>query len=194
MLWELTRDLTGWPEWLLEHCYAAVGDYLFMGDRIAVMRTGRLAQIGTFDELYYSPANLFVATLIGTPPLNVLSAEVRDGMLLVGNASFALPDELKEKLPAERVRLGVRSEGWVVNQAPAESGCVLSISRVERLFTERAAFAGGQVAGESVNVLVPLDFPDAVKQISLQPDWMQVYFFAADSETALHTPGVPELF
>ena len=27
MLWELTRDLTGWPEWLLEHCYAAVGDF-----------------------------------------------------------------------------------------------------------------------------------------------------------------------
>ena len=27
VLWELTRDLTGWPEWLLEHCYAAVGDF-----------------------------------------------------------------------------------------------------------------------------------------------------------------------
>ena len=27
VLWELTRDLTGWPEWLLEHCYAAIGDF-----------------------------------------------------------------------------------------------------------------------------------------------------------------------
>src|SRR5215831_18813335 len=27
VLWELTRDLAGWPEWLLEHCYAAVGDF-----------------------------------------------------------------------------------------------------------------------------------------------------------------------
>src|SRR5215218_1887706 len=38
---------------------------IFMGDRIAVMRDGRIEQLGTFDELYYTPANLYVARFIG---------------------------------------------------------------------------------------------------------------------------------
>src|SRR5439155_4182572 len=46
-----------------------------MGDRIAVMRTGVLQQIGTPQELYTRPANTFVATFIGSPAMNLLPAE-----------------------------------------------------------------------------------------------------------------------
>ena len=42
---------------------------VFMGDRIAVMRDGGIVQLGSFDDLYYSPANLFVAQFIGSPPI-----------------------------------------------------------------------------------------------------------------------------
>src|SRR5580704_13564964 len=45
-----------------------------MGDRIAVMRRGMLQQIGTPEELYTRPANVFVATFIGSPSMNVLPA------------------------------------------------------------------------------------------------------------------------
>ncbi len=166
---------------------------IFMGDRIAVMRLGRLEQIGTFDELYYSPANLFVATLIGTPPLNVIPAEVRDSALWLGQTALPLPADIMDKLPAGAVRLGVRPEAWMVSHQPGD-GIPMPVSRVERLYTERAAFAGGQISGTAVNVLVPLDFPESAKQIHLQPDWTQVYFFAATGETALHTPGAPDLF
>ncbi|HVL24974.1 MAG TPA: ATP-binding cassette domain-containing protein, partial [Thermomicrobiales bacterium] len=54
-----------------------------MGDRIAVLRKGVLQQLGTPDELYGSPANLFVAGFIGSPPMNVLSATVVRGSELV---------------------------------------------------------------------------------------------------------------
>ena len=47
-----------------------------MGDRIAVMRKGLLQQLGTPDELYETPANLFVAEFIGSPPMNVVTATV----------------------------------------------------------------------------------------------------------------------
>ena len=43
-----------------------------MADRIAVMATGRLQQVGTPQEVYERPANLFVAQFIGTPPMNTL--------------------------------------------------------------------------------------------------------------------------
>ena len=44
-----------------------------MADRIAVMSPGRLQQVGTPQEVYEAPANLFVAQFIGTPPMNTLA-------------------------------------------------------------------------------------------------------------------------
>ena len=49
-----------------------------MANRIAVMQSGRIQQVGTPDEIYQSPANLFVAGFIGSPPANLVSAEVQD--------------------------------------------------------------------------------------------------------------------
>ncbi|MGY1602233.1 ABC transporter ATP-binding protein [Geodermatophilus sp. SYSU D00815] len=63
-----------------------------MGDRIAVLRKGVLQQLGTPDELYDAPANLFVAEFIGSPPMNVVSATVVGGReLVVGSQRLALP-------------------------------------------------------------------------------------------------------
>ena len=167
---------------------------IFMGDRIAVMRTGSLEQIGTFDELYYVPANLFVATLIGTPPISVLPATLEQRVVRVEDLPpLALPDELTGSLPQGRLRLGVRPEGWRVAREPGAERLPMSVTRIERLFTERAAFAHGEVAGQPVNALVPLDFPDA-RMLYLTPDWERAYFFAKDAEAALHVPGMPELF
>ena len=50
-----------------------------LGDRIAVLNHGRLQQIGTPEEIYHRPANTFVATFVGSPPMNLIP---RDGRLL----------------------------------------------------------------------------------------------------------------
>lgn len=167
---------------------------IFMGDRIAVMRTGSLEQLGTFDELYYSPANLFVASLIGSPPISVLPVVLDQNMVRVGeHASLTLPDHLAQSLPQGKLRLAVRPEGWLVAREPQPESLEMNVSRIERLFTERAAFSHGEIAGAPVSAVVPLDFPEA-KKVYLTPDWQRAYFFAADAETALFVPGVPELF
>jgi len=49
-----------------------------LSDRIAVMREGRFVQMGTFQQLYDSPINLFVAQFIGTPPINVFEGRITD--------------------------------------------------------------------------------------------------------------------
>src|SRR5690606_18517648 len=48
-----------------------------MGDRIAVMNQGRIRQLGTPEEIYADPADTFVATFIGSPPMNLLVGEQR---------------------------------------------------------------------------------------------------------------------
>jgi multiple sugar transport system ATP-binding protein len=62
-----------------------------MGHRIAVMKDGKLQQLGTPLEVYERPANVFVAQFIGTPPMNFLKATLSaDGRTLQGKG-FALP-------------------------------------------------------------------------------------------------------
>ncbi len=168
---------------------------IFMGDRIVVMRMGRVEQFGTFDELYYTPANLFVASLIGTPPISVLPVDHQHEtlhVLGVDNLSYALPPDLAASVSDGQLRLGVRPEGWLVD-LQAGNGLPMSVTHIERLYTERAAYVHGQLGKSPINALVALDFPEA-RQVYLSPDWTRAYFFDAAEETALHLPGVPDLF
>jgi multiple sugar transport system ATP-binding protein len=91
---------------------------LTMSDRIAIMNEGRLQQFGTPDEVYYQPANLFVAGFIGSPAMNFISGELvrENGQLIFqwGQARYPLVEELARGLEAhysERdIILGVRPE------------------------------------------------------------------------------------
>ena len=62
-----------------------------MGHRIAIMKDGKLQQVGTPLEVYEQPANLFVAAFIGTPPMNFVKATIADGGATLKGAAFSLP-------------------------------------------------------------------------------------------------------
>ena len=91
-----------------------------MGDRVAVMRRGLLQQFDEPQRLYERPANLFVASFIGSPAMNVLEGSLaREGDALVcrvGTASFALPAEVLNARPAlanhvgKPIAVGIRPE------------------------------------------------------------------------------------
>jgi ABC-type sugar transport system ATPase subunit len=78
-----------------------------MSDLVVVMNEGVVQQIGTPEEVYGKPANLFVAGFIGTPPMNLIPARWQDGVLSV--AGTKLPIALPAGAPAD-VTLGVRPQ------------------------------------------------------------------------------------
>jgi multiple sugar transport system ATP-binding protein len=84
-----------------------------MGDRVAVLRRGRLQQCAPPQELYDRPVNLFVASFIGSPAMNFVQADVVDAQSLsVGTTTLRLPDP-HEPLGAysgRAVALGIRPE------------------------------------------------------------------------------------
>lgn len=88
---------------------------LSMADRIAVLNQGHIEQIGTPDEIYFRPANLYVAHFVGDPPMNILDAEF-DGQAVVVACSepfrIPIPPEhiglLAAKTKQGKLRLGVR--------------------------------------------------------------------------------------
>ncbi len=85
-----------------------------LADRVAVMKHGIIQQLGTPDEIYNDPANLFVAGFIGSPAMNLINGSVRDGMFVTTGGTRLT------KLPtADRARaiLGVRADDMSVHEA-----------------------------------------------------------------------------
>lgn len=95
-----------------------------ISDRIVVMKEGVVQQTGKPQEVYDSPANLFVAKFLGTPPINVFGGKVKGGMLYLGED--AVLDA--SGVPDQEVTVGIRPEGFV----PDENGPMhCGLSRVE---------------------------------------------------------------
>jgi multiple sugar transport system ATP-binding protein len=69
-----------------------------LGDRVAVMRAGVIQQVGTPEELYQRPRNLFVAGFIGSPAMNFLPGTLEDGRLRTALGDVALPAEARAKV------------------------------------------------------------------------------------------------
>ncbi len=77
-----------------------------LGHRVAVMRDGRILQVDTPQALYASPRNLFVAAFIGSPAMNLIEADVRNGTVSFGG--FAIP--LSRSEVEGRLIVGIRPE------------------------------------------------------------------------------------
>ncbi len=89
---------------------------LTLADRIVCMSMGHVQQIGSPLDLYDSPANMFVATFIGLPPMNMFEVEIKDGKAVCGDFTLELSAEEKEILrdyEGRSVVLGVRPENVV---------------------------------------------------------------------------------
>lgn len=82
---------------------------LALGDRIAVMREGRLVQIGTPEEIWRHPADTFVARSLGQPEMNILDGVVDDGRIRLGDGSIDVPVPADARCDrGDRVRVGLR--------------------------------------------------------------------------------------
>ena len=83
-----------------------------ISDRIVVMKEGVVQQTGKPQEVYDSPANLFVAKFLGTPPINVFGGKVKDGMLYLGEDAVLDASGVAD----QEVTVGIRPEGFVPDE------------------------------------------------------------------------------
>lgn len=95
-----------------------------ISDQIVVMKEGVVHQVGKPQEVYDDPVNLFVAKFLGTPPINVFHAGVREGKLYIGSeAVLDVPGA-----PDGAVTAAIRPEGF----EPSASGVFsCALRRVE---------------------------------------------------------------
>jgi len=103
---------------------------LSLSDRIAVMRGGRIQQCGAPREIYDQPANTFVASFFGSPPINLLDATVElDGLRL---GDFRLPlSPPTGALAGTKLALGIRPEHIRLHAQPAEDAWPAQVTLAE---------------------------------------------------------------
>jgi multiple sugar transport system ATP-binding protein len=117
-----------------------------LGERVAVMRDGRVQQLDTPQALYQRPTNLFVAAFIGSPSMNLVEARLDDDAIEFGGYRFPL-DRLNRPRSTDgsRVVLGIRPEDFHV----ATNG----LPRID------ADVAVVEDLGSDAHVIFPVDAP-----------------------------------
>ena len=81
-----------------------------ISDKIVVMKLGEMQQMGAPQEVYNSPANLFVAQFLGTPPINVFKGAVKGEKIYVGEDCVGEAKGIKD----QEVSVAIRPEGFVL--------------------------------------------------------------------------------
>jgi multiple sugar transport system ATP-binding protein len=186
-----------------------------LGDRIAVLDKGRLQQVGTPEELYFAPANRFVAGFIGSPSMNFIEAKLRPGdppALEFAGHVWPVPDALTRWPGLDRyvdriVVLGLRPDALTL-AGPQASTATLHVTplAVESLGDEKHllfvppdhadAADGAQLATDeaaAAGLWTAKAGPHAElaigHEVDLTVDLTAAYFFDPDTGTAVPAAG-----
>ncbi|MEO3743325.1 ABC transporter ATP-binding protein [Plantactinospora sp. B5E13] len=152
---------------------------LSLGDRVAVLREGRVAQVGPPLEVYDAPADQFVGGFLGAPPMNFLPARLdRSGdrpALRIGDQRTAAPSGLAEH-PDGEVTIGVRAENIEVFDADGPDRLAARVEVVEP--TGATILLTVDLAGRRVKVQTPPTFricPGSPVWLAVDPAMMRFY-------------------
>lgn len=160
-----------------------------LGDKVAVMKDGVIQQFGTPHEIYNNPANLFVASFIGSPPMNFVPLRIRqrDGRWVgvlnseQGSCELPLPITSDEGLRDRELILGIRPEQiGLSNGSAADLSLLVDIEVVEPTGPDTlVVFALNQV--KACCRLAPDQAPRVGETLNLQFDPRKVLLFDAQS-------------
>ncbi len=160
-----------------------------MADRIVVMRDGRIQQVGTPYELYFRPANVFVAGFIGEPPMNFIRGTVTKGRIRFGSQEIDLAPVLGEKLNAcegKPIVFGFRPEG--IRLAAGEDAyrfrCTVELTEMLGDNTNVYISAGDDRAILKVD---PHQTPEMDSELEFSVPYENVSLFDGETEVVIPT-------
>lgn len=165
---------------------------LSMADTIALINKGKIEQIGSPDQLYDTPANTFVATFVGDPPMNILDARVYNGAIVVEcdvNFQFPIPQNapvnLMENLEENKLQVGIRPKDISLQAGDYPSAHTKAqVIDVETLGQTSIVFM--KVGCLEVKAKVDTEITPAAKDlVSLVLDTSQLHYFKANDCTRI---------
>ena len=178
-----------------------------MGDRICIMREGRLVQAGRPLEVYANPANTFVARFLATPPTNLIPARLEsapaEGLAVVTDAGARLDVPARHNgayggQAGRRVILGIRAEDFYeTQQHPGWQKMPIRVVAIEALGAENILI--GQIAGERETGDRPLEIAARLGRnftapigstVELYVDPLPMHLFDPETEQVIARPAL----
>jgi multiple sugar transport system ATP-binding protein len=159
------------------------GEALSLGDKVAVMRKGRIVQLGDPIEVYDRPADRFVGGFLGSPPMNFLDAAVSESGDTLELADRKIPaPAFLQRYGGREVLLGVRAESIGVDAASGDGAVAAKLEVLEP--TGSAVLLTASVGDQQLKVQAPAAFrarPGETVWLTFGPDALRFY----DAETQL---------
>ena len=154
-----------------------------MGDRVAVLKDGKLQQCATPRELYRTPANVFVAGFMGSPSMNLFSAPITDGGVRIGDQVVPIPRDVLARCSGSEVMFGIRPEHVEI----VSSGLKLEIDVVEELGSEAFVFGRADINGRTQTIVARADWRDPPQKgdvVAVRFDEAHAHVFDGSGEGA----------
>ena len=161
---------------------------LTMADRIAIMRDGIIEQVSTPHGVFAKPANVFVASFIGTPQMNLFEADLKatagsTADLTFGGVPLRLQtDPAVGRLGASKVTIGVRPRGLTPVSAPGPDTITAAAELIEPMGAETLIHVRGP-NNSDLRVVVPREKRIAIGEaLYLRCDPRQTHVFDANGQ------------
>lgn len=167
-----------------------------MADRIVVMRDGVLQQFGTPQQVFNEPANVWIATFVGDPPMNILPGTLQhqDGRLVVRSSEYSIevPARMKSALEARipsaaDVQLGIRPDALTLSSMAGPEHPISGVVYAVQLLGD-VELVDVRVGSSRVLVRAALgtvNSRDINRTVYLGHEPDRLYFFDADSGEAI---------
>jgi multiple sugar transport system ATP-binding protein len=112
-----------------------------MGDKVGVLNDGRLVQTGTPQEIYNNPRDTFVASFVGSPPMNLIDGWLQSGRAVLAPVAFELPCAGNGATDGRPLTFGIRPEDLHLESGAPVEARVHDVENhgVEKIVTLRAA-------------------------------------------------------
>jgi len=175
---ELQRDL-GVTTVFVTHDQA---EALALADRIAVMKAGKLEQIGTPREIFHRPDTTFVAGFIGSVPMNLITATIEGSHVRVGETTIPLPENTRDLVTnGQKVVWGIRPEYVKWSTSPTADAIPGEIVVTETLGATSLLLV--DIGGHKIQIVVPEDQEPALGEKGwVVPQLTHCLVFDAQSE------------
>ena len=115
-----------------------------LADRIAIMKGGKIMQLGTLNEIYNHPKNLYVADFIGSPSMNFLNGELKDTKFTNGSLELPMGSyQFIKKTNLKNVTIGIRPEHIITGELSKKAPVItnVTINLVEPMGSDTLVYA-----------------------------------------------------
>lgn len=161
---------------------------LTMATRIAIMKDGVIEQVGTPHEVFAKPVNVFVASFIGTPQMNLVEADLKAfsegkaSVVLAGAPVDIIADPAVSRLKPSKITVGIRPRAFTAVQEKSRDTIAAQAELIEPMGAETLIHAR-TAAGGDIRVVVPREKRIKVGEaLHLRPDPRQTHFFGEDGK------------